>query len=245
MCLWMKPVTLLALGLLALSLAGCDSGGPPPPEPRCVGPLVPSSDEPLVPLTVGNTWTYQSTYYQIPTPRTDTFRAQVTAETRVCYEGKVYQAAVWSWLDPATERPTFPQWLRWNGPRGYYTLGGIFEADTFKTRFLERKYPAEAGMEYDVPRFVYHKARQQFRFIDTLTHRVDSTRAEFTTPAGTFASYVFHHKRRPAPDVGGFWHYKSYYAPSVGPVGLIVKEDDGDLVSRRILLEYQISKTEK
>jgi len=234
------PVALLlALCALATLLsAGCDSGGSePPPLSSCSGPPA----VPLVPLAVGNSWTYESTYYQIPTAHTDTLSARITDRIEVHHKDQNYQAAVWAWLDPATDSTLFPQWLYANGPCGQYMMGGIYEADTFTTRFVQQKYPAEVGMEYDVPRLVYHRYQRQFLFADTLEHRVDSTQAELATPAGTFASYVYHHKRRPAPDVEAFWNYYTYYAPGVGMVGQVVRKDDGDLVSRRMLIEYDVS----
>jgi len=238
-----RLLVVLALCALAATLAACDSGGSPePPDPTCTGPPAPSADGPLVPLAVGNSWTYERTYYQRPTPQTDTLRAEVTDKVRVSHDGDTYEAAVWGLYDPtATDRPGFPRPLRWNGPEGTYQLGGIAEADTFTTRFLQLQYPAEPGTEYDVPILAYDPPSPQgFVFSDTLTYRVDSTEATFTTPVGTFTSYIFHYKRRPAPDVGGFWHFKIYYAAGIGPIGLVVREDDGDLVSRRVLTDCHI-----
>jgi len=239
----------LALCALVVSVVGCDSGGSPePPDPACT-PSATSTDEPLVPLAVGNSWTYEHTFHLPPTPSTDTLRAEVTGNMHVSHDGDTYEAAVWGWYDPTeTDRPVFPRWLRWNGPEGSYRLGGITEADTFTTRFLELQYPAEPGAEYDVPRLVYKPAPvQEFAFPDTLTFRVDSTEAAFTTPAGTFNTYVYSYVRRAAPDVPSLRRYKFYYAPGIGPVGLVVErkrvhtdEEYNELISRRVLTDCHI-----
>lgn len=77
---------------------------------------------------------------------------------------------------------------------------------------------------------------------------MDSTAAEFTTPAGTFDTYVYSYVRRAAPDVAALRRYKLYYAPGIGLVGLVVErkrvhtdEEYNELISRRVLTDCHLS----
>lgn len=148
-----RALAVFAFWALAASLAACDSGSAPElPDPACTGVSASSADGPLVPLALGNSWTYERTFHLPPTPETDTLKAEVTDKVHVSHDGETYEAAVWGVYDPtATDRPGFPRPLRWNGPEGMYQLGGIAEADTFTTRLLQLQYPAEPGTEYEVP----------------------------------------------------------------------------------------------
>jgi len=183
----------------------------------------PIPTKPLIPLAVGNSWTYEN-----KTALPDgTFEAD--DETRETVKG-VFEtdAGTFYYLDS----PDFAIWLR-NTPAG--NEDALFEVDTETFRLkisgkptLYYRYPVKKGTTYDIQ---YSEDDQAY-----LTMKVSEVDLPVKTPAGSFRclKYELYAKESETLDV------VEYVCPSVGLVRSEVYED-GKLTSVGLLKSYHIS----
>lgn len=213
--------------MLIAFFIGCENN---PAEPN-------DSKDVIMPLDVGNQWTYLSVLnYGTP----DTLIMEIRRQIRVSHDGERLPASTWIFYPKGKRRPDF-EWLAWNGPNGFYSLGGIAETDTFLVKTLQLKFPAQVGDSWPVLILGYSLSDDQFYVADTLTYSLVAKDEEFETPVGKFKCHVYKYSEKPAEDVLEFWDYYNYYSPGIGLVGLVVKgQFDGRILSKLSLLSYDV-----
>ncbi len=202
----------------------------------------------LLPLTIGNYWAYE----QLTTRSgggfisglTDSAKVANVGTTTVTFEGHSYRAAILQWFYPLGN-PTDFKWFYRNGDNGLYLLGGMSSTDTLVHKMLGYKYPAQEGDSWEIQRLLYNFYTQEFELEDTTTiYTCVATDEAFTTPAGTFTCYVYHHRvtiwEEPGLPIED-WDYYEYYAPGVGLVGTLIRSGiDGHLKWKTWLYDYQV-----
>jgi hypothetical protein len=225
----------LALLLFSvLSIPACNNSNPVNSEESPPGVLVP--------LKVGNYWTYELSYYINGQPNglTDTFTVRIVADTNLTYEGITHKATVREILHNKSNTVSEAKWFESNGDDGLYNLGGFSEEDTLLTKFLELKYPVNVGESWEVPRLVYHLGLRKFMFTDTLTYTCVAKDSLFETFNKSFNCYVFHYKKEiPEDDVSGLEDFYLFYAPGIGLVGL-ERKFENYLLDKLTLYEYNV-----
>jgi len=216
--------------LLALLLAACDGLG--------------SGDErePIRPLAVGNYWAYTLDYFVFPT---DTFRVEITRAVELPHEGRRVQTFAEQFFNVDGTLRVGWEKLLFNRAEGLYQQGGLAEADTFLTRTLAYKYPAKVGETWPFVRYGYDRFTQKFVITDTLTMTLVATDEEIETPAGTFTCYVYNYSFLPADDVATPWDVYDYFAPGVGNVAQIIRnqpryDSEGNIVQEAYLYDYRV-----
>ncbi len=197
-----------------------------------VGPVVP--DE-LWPLKPGNKWVYIISIPWWP-GFSDTLRIEVTGYEVITYQQQTYQAVKVSYS--YSDQPSDWQWLMWTGPDGIYRLGGISSTDTFVVKYLWLKYPAEVGDKWPVPTIAFSDSEGKLYLKDTLIYSLVSKDDTLETLAEKFKCYVYEYSKRPEDDVAEIWHYKHYFSPGVGLVGLIVKNEREKVKAQMLLWKY-------
>lgn len=175
-----------------------------------------SSDDVLLPLTVGNYWNYKIKHYW-----EDSVTYSVSKKHVMEFEGEVFDAYEWNREDSDI------RWLFTNKDDGLYLVGGYSDHDIMVHPVLEYKYPAEKDESWQVPRMVYNLYENRFYFKDTITVTCVDNNKMVSTPAGSFNTHVYMYKLRIAEDVLGYDYFLRYYAPSHGLVYSEVKSSPG------------------
>ena len=199
----------------------------------------------LVPLDVGNYWEYIGYTFSgddIIEGLTDSFRVEITDKMTVNYEGESYDAAVQSIFYPVwNQEPDIIKWLYWNGENGLYLLGGISQTDMLIKKILYFNYPVEVGEEWMYPRPVFDMLNLEFFIYDTLTITCVGKNEPFETRAGTFKCYVYKYTRISSDDAVFIWDYYFYYAPGIGQVGSIIRDEIAHVIKyKQVLIKYNV-----
>lgn len=198
--------SLVVAGVLALG--ACDSPGAEP------------DDRPLVPLAVGNSWTFASWY--LDESWADTFRVEITGERTVRIDGADRRA-----FEQTLHRggPSPYRWLYGNEPDGLHLYGGVSDTDTLLEGGLYLKYPARKGERYPFKRLAYHPDLG-FYVSHTLTMHVVTTDTTITVGGRPLRCYGYRFRYRPADDVGEQWDVYEYYSPGAGHVAEVIRTYD-------------------
>jgi len=206
----------------------------------CTEVSAPVMEEPkeIMPLGVGNKWTYLSGTFSIP----DTTVLEITRQILVTIDSVTYQGSAYKYYVQGAAKPDF-EWLYWNGDDGLYRLGGVSSQDSFYVKRLAFKYPAEIGESWFYSNLAYSRVDEQFYTRDTLNIFLIAKEEEFETPAGKFYCYVYKYSRKPADDVFEHWDYYDYFSPGIGLVAFTIRgQSDGRLIDQSVLYDYQIAK---
>lgn len=210
----------LRLLLASLLLAACDASEPDVPVMS------------LVPLAVGNSWTYSGWYlgpensFTVTVSLPDTLSVLIDGQRRVAYQQTYRQGAV-----------TFPyRWLIANENDGHYYYGGVAATDTFAYRALAFRYPGRAGETYPLTRLAFSSSRLEF-YAQTPEAMTLLALDRPCKVLGTIRScYVYKFNFRPEDDVLETWDVYGYYAPGVGRVADTVKSHERDIVIQHVTL---------
>ena len=214
----------------AILLSACDS--------------VEEDPDVLVPLTVGNSWTYETEWVGI----VDSFTVTIQSVHDFQKDGRTVRA--YAEVDQLNGEPGSSQraWLYANGPEGYYLNGGIAASDTLLLSSLYLKYPARVGERWDAVSIEYRdwSTPPEFGVYDTLGISLIAKDEPFETPAGTFKCHVYRYTIRPSEDVVEHWNVYKYYVPGIGLVGEIVRgqmpgePEDPDTKQETRLRSYRV-----
>lgn len=199
----------------------------------------------LVPLTVGNNWSYQVTGFvngELIEGFTDTVVVRIVDKLTVNTNGSSYEVGIEDLFRPRTNSATDFKWLDWNGNDGFYRVGGVSSTDTLIQKFLNLKFPVNKGENWRVPLLVYNFGTNKFSLDDTLTYTCISIDSTFETLAGTFQSYVYNYSiSKIEDDVVINDDIYEYYSPGIGLVGRETKDlEFGIIRFRQILYDHLI-----
>lgn len=171
----------------------------------------------ILPLAVGNTWSYVDTVYYRgggapDSIVVDSFFQGITGTRAVALAAGTSTAYLSRALDPATRQPFGPAtWLQ-DRADGNHTVGIEQGEATFTFETLHVKYPAVDGERYPTHFLEFRDdGGTLVPLVDTVEIEVVDTRHACTVPAGTFAC-VKYRGWRP----GGVLHATGYYAPGTG-----------------------------
>ena len=221
--------TALLISFVLMLLIACDKNQPvqsgarkePPlqaPRHRLLDlPDVLNTDV-LVPLTVGNWWKYETTTF-IPSPepdRKDSLMLRIFEDTLVTYKGQSFLAAVRGWYIEKEDIVRDRRWLYMNNNEGLNIVGGVSKYDTISTKYVERKFPVNAGDSWKIQELEFEPF--QWVFSDTVVVNCIATDEPFETPAGTFQCYVYRYIK-PLQHASGKREHFVYYTPGIGMVG--------------------------
>ncbi len=189
----------------------------------------------IIPLAVGNEWTYlytSSTY-------TDTLRIGITGsmtldtgdrESRIAY--------LWSWFDFETGQYSDFSWLRYNTEEGFHSAGGISPSDTLLLDYLQLKYPVSKGESWIYPDLEYDYIEDEWIVNDTLEAFCTAVDTLVSTPAGDFSCvevtlcYL-------GTTPGEYYVQRFYYAPKIGYIGFRLFAG-GEVTASRLLMDYNL-----
>jgi len=197
----------------------------------------------LIPLSTGNYWSYHQYWgEEYGGSLIDSLKVQITGQTIVNNDGHCYNVYLWNWIYLETGEFSDTDWFYWNGDSGLYLLGGMNSRDILVEAILKLRYPVLPGETWQVLHLVYNYYEGKFIFEDTLTYQCIATDTEFETLVGTFICHEYHYRIHPEEDVLEDWDVYNYYAPGIGPVGLVVKSSlNGFIKWRRVLFSYKIN----
>lgn len=216
----------------ALSFSACDLVGDDPATMQ------------LVPLEVGNRWSYSLS--NRTGSRTDSFTMHIEKAFDVQIGGRRIKAFARA-TQPKNQEIRPGRTLLANESDGLHLLGGFVGSDTVLLNDLFRKYPADQGETWPAPRLGFLTSPEDHAFIrDTLEQKLIAVDEILETPAGTFECHVYRYSFQPAPDCACIWVVYDYYVPGIGRVAEIVTSEDPEreplLIQRALLYEYSISK---
>lgn len=224
------------IGIVTLMVTSCNKDNPTSSPP---------AKTVLVPLTVGNNWSYQVTGFvngELIEGFTDTVVVRIVDKLTVNTNGSSYEVGIEDLFRPRTNSATDFKWLDWNGNDGFYRVGGVSSTDTLIQKFLNLKFPVNKGENWRVPLLVYNFGTNKFSLDDTLTYTCISIDSTFETLAGTFQSYVYNYSiSKIEDDVVINDDIYEYYSPGIGLVGRETKDlEFGIIRFRQILYDHLI-----
>lgn len=190
-------------------------------------------DAGLVPLAVGNRWTYIDSSFHSGSVSVSHSLVGIIGDTNIQYQSQSYKVYLENWMDYTTQKHNDLSWLKANCPEGLYCFGGIGPKGGFvAAKSLYAKYPARTGEIWNKMNIVFTFADSAFMVWDTTLAVVESTVEMFETPAGRFRCYVY------TSHWVGFT-FREYYAVNIGLVAEI-DEYSGVIVTKRYLQSYQL-----
>lgn len=213
-----------------ISLSGCGHG-----------PTDPSATERLVPLSVGNRWSYLIYDASFPGPP-DTIEQVITHRIDLGNGGSAFGRVTYA-ATQSDSQIAGAMWLYRNSDDGLHSCGGIVGSDTILLDFLYLKYPVKTGDSWQVPFLAYDYSKIGFLSSDSATNYTCSgTGEEFQTPIGTYRCLVFHWREKPEEDVQDYWEHYTYFSPGIGMVGEVVKSSLTDsVIYRVVILRYALT----
>lgn len=220
----MKVNQFIFLLSILIILSGCKDDVPNGPEK----PDAPFSDG-LMPLKVGNQWTYREYVldgetgeikYELP----GSFHLDLISEyLKGKYKGEEYEGLCWDTQYVGSGQESIVKWVYINKPDGLYQVGGLAKTDTSINNILHYKYPVKKGESWLVPRLFYEPNWYlQFFIDDSIRYECTDTAAVFHTPLGDIKCYVYRHLIDLGEDVLEDWEYFEYFKPGLGLVGAFV-----------------------
>ncbi len=217
--------TPLRVLLIALGLAACDQSGPGLPA------------VPLVPLAVGNTWTYEGWYldsrnsfrFTVTTP--DTLSVMIDGRRRLAYQ----QATI----REGSEDPH--RWLIANEADGFYYYGGVAATDTFAYHALAFRYPGRTGETYALTRLAFSNSRLEFYAQEPLPMTLLAKDQPCKVLNTIRTCYVYLFNFRPEEDVLATWDVYSYFVPGIGSIADTIRSHlDGTVRQQHTLTAYTL-----
>ncbi len=220
--------------LFALLLAACQKN---------TNPLDSTSNAAatIMPLVVGNQWTYiDSSFSSTGTLLLrDSSKLAITGTTTIQYGGASTQVYHWNWLNVRTGVADDWRWLTRVESDGRYMFGGMSSKGTFVlVKTLSEKFPVSVGESWQRYNIVA-RTDSTFRVQDTLLVRCTALDEPFNTLVGTLKCVVYYYQQRPVTSTAYPRDTWLYYAPNIGYVGLIGREN-GVLVFKKTLISYQL-----
>ncbi len=173
---------------------------------------LPAPDKDLIPLAVGNSWTYARADDLGPT---DTFSVEITGERAIEIDGRSYHV----YEEALRLGGMLPPYRRLVGNErgGFYRYGGVSdEGDTF-LRSLNFKYPARKGERYTAWRFGYNPEHGVYAN-DQVEWMVVATDTLVAVSDIAYICNVYKFRYKPADDVAVWWDVYRYNAPGVGNI---------------------------
>ncbi len=201
----LATATFAIAAALALTIAGCTLTDAPA-----------STRSHIIPLAVGNTWTYvDSIYHDDILDRIDSARTIITERKRVTVNGEPMNVYVSRGANPATGSEAATSHYLRNRPDGNHTVGVAREGIEFFQPVLHVRYPAENGARYPAW-FLDLRAEGDslVPVIDTLVIEVAVADTACVTPAGMFRCVEYRGWREDT-----VLHARAWYAPGIGYLG--------------------------
>jgi hypothetical protein len=190
---------------LALLLSACDSAEPPTPAPF-------DSSQGLIPLAVGNAWTYAQEDFIFGA---DTFEVRITGSREVEIGSRIYtvyeEAHVFSGIEPPF------RWLIGNEPDGLYRYGGVSPQGDLVERGLAYPHPARDAARYVAPAFSYNTERGIYQK-EARQWEVVAADTVITVGAETRSGTVYRLSYAPYDDVAERWNVEYFVVPGLGLV---------------------------
>jgi hypothetical protein len=214
---------------------------------------LPAASTGLVPLKVGNSWTYiDSTFNSNGFGSSDTSLLKITGSKTITWQGKPYLVFLWTWVNPI-----FPQYSFFAGNEsdGLYFFGGTNgHTDYVIAKSLFGKFPVTEGESWMYERIGYGLHDSSFYVDDTLPVQCISVGFPFKTAAGTVSSFVYRETDTGpvmlsplrtglagfTDATGSTMQTHNYFNPAIGFVGM-VKTFNGELRFRKTLLSYHLN----
>ena len=141
---------------------------------------------------------------------------RILGDILVAHEGQSYLAAVYGLYFEEEDIVHDRRWLYLNNNEGLNIVGGVSKYDTTTTKYVERKFPVNAGDSWEIQELEFEPF--QFVFSDTVVVSCIATDEPFETPAGTFQCYVYRYIK-PLQHASGKREHFVYYTPGIGLVG--------------------------
>lgn len=212
----------LKMLLLAALIVSCNNSNEP---------VIPKEDVPLMPLKIGNHWTYLG-YYLTEDGTVDypeylenyAFGYKISDTLSINIEGKKYCTYKLAQYDPQTNYVSSDAKLIYNNALSLYYAGN-FKANKVSLTFNDMvfKYPVKKNDSYKAHTFYYNTYGNYLRIPDTLTtdYVCVSIDSLFTTPIGEFKCVVYK-TRLMLDDIFYLGDLYSFYKPGIGLIGTIL-----------------------
>jgi hypothetical protein len=210
---------------------------------RCSEPEIepiPSTPVPFMPLSVGNTWDYQSTNYSpndAQWVRIDTITTVVLEMMDITVQDEKYSVFVMQNFYDIPSLSSNANWLLWADDDGLYLIGGKILNKVYQHKTLLVQYPYSLGSAwsdsaiyymYDSPGSEYGVFAADGSYETTCS----ATEVPIDVPAGEFMCDILQYKRRMVDDVAEEFDFYDYYASGVGLVRREIK--DAEFLIRKI-----------
>ena len=220
----MKVLNFIAMLFLILTV-GCKKDDGPVSQ-------VDSSADVIVPLAVGNQWTYIDSIYTVSGTfeKVDTIKLGITGKRTVIYEGKSTDVFYWNWY--TDNKPDTTVWLCRNEAGGCFGYGMQYSESNYiisKTPWL--KFPASVGDSWKSLGYSYNDSTRTYT-ADTSIYTCTSINEKLKTAKGEMESYVFNTQYSYS---GQKYSLDMYFVKNIGYVGLVLKID-GVIVEKYVLL---------
>lgn len=194
----------------------------------------------LMPMAVGNRWDH---VHLRGGSEIRTMRTELSGEVAVTVDGqdfKTFQRRVY----PIGALPFETQYLHGNESGGVYAYGATAHGDTFALRELKFPYPAATGSQSTITRYSHSSEGGTTWVIhDTLEVELVAIDEPVVTPAGVFEAHVYHYFNPPPPDVTLGEDIFDYYAPGIGHVAQIWRDEiSGGIENEYLLVDYCLNR---
>ena len=224
----MKKLQFLSIILFLLFFFVCNSDNP----------TNPSGNNLIMPLSVGNHWTYiDSTFYD-NIPKSDTSKTGIIGEMTIQHNNETHNVYFFNNYNKETGEPDISNWLIKNEKNGIWEYGIMTSKDTLIVPNLAIKYPVSIGDTWK--RYVYsigYYIEEDNQVIDTLDVKCISANEELKTFSGIYNCYVYHYCTPTASSADIYL----YFSENIGQVGMIIKgKENGKITFKRLLLSYQL-----
>lgn len=180
----------------------------------------------IVPLQVGNTWTYVDTVFYGPDSlETDSSQVTVSEAKVVHFENEDHLVYLKHQKNPATGVSSALKEYDKVDQHSLYTYGA--EQDTVQVldKSLHVQYPTQKGNRYQTHFLGFAPMDGTLKpVIDTVDITVLNTDTLWSGPAGTFSHCIHYMGKR----VRGNWSAHAFYAPGIGYLG--AETSDSNLV---------------
>jgi hypothetical protein len=169
----------------------------------------------IVPLAVGNVWSYvDSTYHRSDSITVDSSRTAITESLTVSLGGSDQTVYLSRSVSPVTGQAGSLATYLQDRSDGNHTVGAAQDGAVFLQEVLHVAWPARKGRRYPTWFLSFRSENGALvPVIDTLEIEIADARHVCTVPAGTFPCVQYRGWR------GTFLHATAYYAPGVGYLG--------------------------
>jgi len=228
--LTMRKLTSTATGILlivvSLTAASCSD------EECDCDPCSPSPQPSVIlPLAVGNSWTYLDSVAVSGSAHVSDAHISVAAETTLTIQSRDYPAFKVEEVDSLVSKEKTTRFLK-NEFDGLWTLGIRCTGNLSTVQYLSAKYPATVG---DTWTSVYMRCLMgSGGVLGPGVAECTHTDAVYDAPAGAFTCYTIHEHYETAGEYDIYW----YFAPNVGMVAM--EFYSSSLTLKRRLVSYSL-----